>query len=143
MPTPAETRKLFAGAREAGLDVEQLRDLVEAASGQRSTKQLNRDQTRQVIDALVKLGARAGTPGRKPSGKRQPAGVTAMITPAQRTYIADLRAQLGGDWLKDEYFAGACKKRMGKTGLTTSADANRAIELLKKRIAYNAQRAAG
>ena len=137
MPTPAELRKIFAGAREAGLDDSQLRDLVEQITGQRSTRALNRDHTKRVIDGLVQLGARPGSPRPpKPSGRRPTPGVTAMISPAHMQLIQKLREQIGGDFVRDEYFAGVCRKVIHKSRPVTAADANRVVEALKRRAAW-------
>lgn len=143
MPTPAENTKIWAAARELGLSEDQLRDLVHQVSGQRSTRALTSAQTRALLDALVRLGARPGT-RRKPSGRRAADGVFKLITPAQRELIDALRGELGGDWLSDKYFAGACRKRLrGKERPTTAADGARMIEALKQRLAYNQRKAAG
>ncbi len=142
MPTVMETRKIFAGAREIGITEEQLRDLVEQVSNQRSVRQLTRTETGRLIDLLVQAGVRpAAAPAKKRSGRRVPAGVLKMITPGQRGQITWLRDQLGGDWLRDEYFAGACRRRIKKDAPTTAAEAASVIEMLKKRTDYNHKRA--
>jgi len=140
MPTPAETRKIFAAAREVGLDEDRLRDLVEQVSGQRSTRALDRGQTHQLIELLVGLGARKGSGRPKPSGRRPIDGVVNMISSAQRDMIGDLRAQLGGDWGREEYFRGACGKVIHKPAPLTARDGERVIEMLRARLAYNRSR---
>lgn len=140
MPTPAELRKIFASAREVRLEDEQLRDLVEQVSGQRSTRALSHEQTHQLIELLVGLGARKGAGRRKPAGRRPVDGVVNMISTAQRELIADLRTQLGEDWHRDEYFRGACRKVIHKDAPLTARDGERVIEMLRARGAYNRSR---
>jgi hypothetical protein len=146
-PTPPQIRKIMAAARELDLDEGQLRDLIgqRSATGSRSKRELTVGEAAAVIDDLVRLGASSGTAGargKKPSGRRSPAGVTRMITPEQREMIEQLRAELGGSWIRDEYFAGACRKRLrGKERPATSAEAATMIEVLKQRRAYDRSRA--
>lgn len=140
MPTPRELRKIFAAARELGLEEEKLRDLVEQVSGQRSTRALDALQTSTVIDALVRLGAASGAVATKPSGRRSVRGVTKLITPGQHDMIAVLRTRLGGDWLRDEYFEGACGRLLRKDRPRTAGEAARTIEMLRARLAHRERR---
>lgn len=142
MPTHQQTAKIFAAAREIGLDSDGVYDLVESACGARSVRALSVQQAAIVIDNLVRAGASSGAgkpKQRKPSGRRLPAGVMKMITPAQRAAIEHRRGELGGDWLRDDYFAGVCGKVIGKPAAITAADAAKVIEAMKKRRAYDRQ----
>jgi hypothetical protein len=147
MPTAGELKRIWAAAREIGLGEEALRNVVEDVSGQRSLRALSQYETGRVIDCLVRAGARparaAGEPaGRgKASGRRQTPGVVRMVTPAQRAYIADLRGKLGGDWLSDRYYEGACLKLLGKAVPTTSSDGSRVVQMLKIRLGASPGRA--
>ncbi|HEX6038951.1 phage protein GemA/Gp16 family protein [Longimicrobium sp.] len=141
MPSKRELAKIFAAAREVRLSEEQVRDVAEQVSGQRSISALDPQQTREVIDSLVRLGARGWTNGKKPSGRPRVPGVIKLITPEQRSYIQDLRKKLGEDWLRDEYFHGACGKVIGKPKATTAGDAARVIEMLRARLGYDKRRA--
>lgn len=141
MPNHAQIAKIHAAAREVGWDGDQLYELVQQVSGGRSVRALDTRQTKEVIDALVRAGARPGKRGRKPSGRRTAANEVLLITPDQRTLIGDLRAKLGGLWLGDRYLEGACVKRIGKPRPTSAGDAARVIEMLKHRLAYEAKRA--
>jgi hypothetical protein len=138
MPTAAQTKKIWASAREVGLEESELRDLVFTLSGARSISKLSDFHARELIDLLVRGGARKGTPKPKPSGRRKAPNEVQMITPGQRTEIERRRTALGGDWLRDEYFAGACRKRIKLDAPRTAAQAAQVIEMLKERAAYNA-----
>jgi hypothetical protein len=143
MPTNPQLKRIWAAAREVGLEEADLRDLVERCSGQRSISALTTEQAIPVIDALVRLGASApaNATGRRrasrPSGTRKPEGVTQLMTPGQATLIDTLRSELGGDWARDEYFAGAVNKRLGKSRPATAGEAAQVIEMLKGRRSYN------
>lgn len=139
MPTPPQLRKIFAAAREVGRSEEELRDLVELLSGARSISKLSETHTRELLDLLVRAGARAPAPRKKPSGRRTAPNETLLVTPSQRTEIERLRGKLGDDWLRDAYFAGACRKRIHQDAPRTAGEAMRVIEMLKQRLAYNRQ----
>ena len=51
--TPQQLRAIWTVARGQGLDEDALRDLVEAVSGQRSTRGLTRDQASDVLGHLT------------------------------------------------------------------------------------------
>lgn len=147
MPNAGETKKIWAGSREIGLEEPGLRDVVEAISGQRSISALSAAHTRRLIDRLVELrtggGIATAPKGAKPSGRREPAGVLKLITPGQRGEISRLRGEVGGDFLRDEYFAGVCLKRIKKAAPVTAGDAAKVIEALKARLRYEQEKAGG
>lgn len=143
MATAPQLRKIWGSARELGLGEEELRDVVERVTAQRSISALTCAQARDVIDQLVRLGATPGAQAdqpRKPSGRRRPEGVAALITPDQRALIEDLRAQLGGNWTRDSYFEGACKRLLRRPRPASSGDAARVIEMLKRRLEHDARK---
>jgi hypothetical protein len=139
MATPSQVSKIWAAGRELGKEREDVYDLVEQISGGRSITALTTEQAARVIDALIRAGARPAK--RKPSGKRVPAGVTKLISGPVRDEIARWRSSLGGDWGRDEYFAGACRKVIRKDAPTTGAEGAKVIEMLKKRAEYNSGKA--
>lgn len=77
--TYPQIRKLYALAKEKGIDNEELHELVYQCSGKDSIKSLSKDEGIRCIDRIE---------GRKvlPTGK---------ITPSQLSYINDLIKQLG------------------------------------------------
>jgi hypothetical protein len=146
VPTERQIPRIWAASRELGLDTEELRDLVERCSGQRSIRALTTEQAISVIDGLVRMGASAaakssGRSRARPSGKRKPEGVTQLMTAGQGELITTLRSELGGNWESDEYFAGACQKRLGKQRPATAGEASRVIEMLKARRSYDRRKA--
>jgi len=136
MPSGAQLKKVWASARELGLEEQELRDLVEDLTGRRSIGSLTFAQARDLIDALVRMGASRGPGTRKPSGRRAAANETKLISGDVRDYIARLRAQLGDRWLQDNYFAGACRRVIKRDRPRTAAEGARVVEMLKKRVAY-------
>lgn len=132
MPSPGQTAKIFSAARELGWDREQLYDLVEQVSGGSSVSALTTTQTHQVIEALVRAGARPGK-AKKPSGRRTAANESLLITPAQRELIEQLREDLGEKWTEERYYEGACMRVIKKPRPTTAGNAERVIEMLKAR----------
>lgn len=141
MPTRPQLRKIWGAAREIRLEEEALRDQVEAIAGHRRISKLTFAQADQLIELLVRLGATAGPGKRKPSGRRRAKGETKLISGEVRALIEDLRGQLGGKWLEDPYFAGACKRLFRKARPATAAEGARVVEMLKQRIAHDEQRA--
>jgi hypothetical protein len=140
MANQGQIAKIWAAARELGWEREQVYELVHQVSGGDSVRALTATQTTALIDVLVRAGARPGKKPSKPRGRRTAPNETLLITPDQRQLIEDLRSKLGGLWLEDRYLEGACAKRIGKPHPTTAGDAARVIEMLKQRIAYEAQR---
>ena len=134
--TRAQIGKIWGASKEIGLERDDLYDLVARVSGSRSISELSFEHARIVIDRLVALGARAGTPKPHPSGKPREPGVTDMIRPDQLTMIEHLRQQLGGDWMRPEYFDGACKRVIKRAQPRTVAEGVRVIEMLKQRIKH-------
>jgi hypothetical protein len=143
MPNAAQRRAIFGAARQLGLDDEQLRDQVEGVSGGRSVSALTQPQTKELLDAFARAGARLGSNSqtkRKPRGRRTQPGETLLITGDQREMIEDMRRRLGGKWEEERYFEGACARVIKKPRPTTAGDGVRVIEMLKQRIAYEAKR---
>lgn len=138
MPNRAQLAKIWAGAKEVGIDEPALRDLVEEISGSRSISGLSFAQAGDVIDHLVAAGARKG---RKPSGRRTAPGEFKILSGDQRDLIQDLREQLGGKWTEDRYFEGACRRVIKKPRATTAGNGARVIEMLKARLEYERSRA--
>ncbi len=95
-------RIVWGLARKAGLSEEELRDVVESVSSQRSTKAMSLSQTQQVIDRLRDL---AGQPRSHPKTRvtheypkkrhsvQDNGIVVQMVSPMQRRFI---------DWLLRE-----------------------------------------
>lgn len=146
-PLSQQIPKIWAAAREVGVEEPQLRDLVARCSstGSNSIRALNAAEANNVIDALVRLGASSSTGGRggkrRPSGRRKADGETQMITPRQVEEIARRRAELGEDWIRDEYYAGACRKRLRKDRPATAAEGAKVIEMLKQVLAHERRKA--
>lgn len=130
--------KIWAGAKEIGIEEPALRDLVEKVSGNRSISALSFAEAGDVIDHLVSAGARKGS---KPSGRRMPPGVKKLLTGDQRSLIQDLREKLGGKWTEDRYFEGACRRVIKKPRPTTAGNGARVIEMLKRRLEHEKARA--
>lgn len=124
--------RIWAAAREIGLDKDGVYDLIERVSGGRSLRALTVDQAGAVIDSLVRAGA---SKPRKPSGRRLPKGVKKLLTGGQRDEIERLRGELGGKWLEEPYFAGACKRLIRAERPSTGHQGSRVIEMLKQRVA--------
>ncbi len=141
MASAAQLRKIWGAAREIGLEETDLRALVERVSGSTSISALSFAQAGEVIDSLVAMGARAGTGRRRPSGRRAAKGEIKLISGPMRALISELRSQLGEKWMRDEYFAGACKRQIKQEHPRTAAEGSRVVEMLKKRIAYEEGRA--
>lgn len=136
MPTGAQLRKIWASARELGLEEEQLRDAVEDLSGSRSISGLSFRQARELIDNLVRLGATPGGGASKPSGRRTGEAEVKLVSGDVRRLIEQLRGELGGKWLEDPYFEGACKRVIRRPRPRTGAEGARVVEMLKKRLAH-------
>lgn len=136
MPTRAQTTKVFTAAKEIGWDREQIYDLVEQVSGGRSVSALTMDQASAVIDAMVRAGARAGTPKKKPRGRRTAENETLMVTRQQIDLMLDYRERLGGRWLEERYFEGACVRLIRRPRPINAGQGARVIEMLKRRLAH-------
>ena len=81
--TPMQRSKIFAEAKELGIDNELLHELVYAETGCRSLRMLTMVQAARVIDRL--------------EGKTTPKG---MATPKQKRFIESLLKQIG--WTGDD-----------------------------------------
>lgn len=139
MPTQAQVRKIWASARELGLDEGELRALVEDLTGSSSLSSLTFLQARNLIDTMVRMGATPGPGTVKPSGRRTDSAEVKLMSGPVRDLIADLRQKLGGKWVEDPYFEGACKRLIRRPRPRTGAEGARVIEMLKKRLAYEAE----
>lgn len=123
--TDAQRSKLFAAARELGLDNDELHALVKDVTGKTSVRQLTMDEAGHVIDALVQRGASSGA--RHPL----PAGVPRLVTPWQLARIRDLIHTLGWQDARPLY-EGVIKRALGGPVYPrTSAEAGKVIEAFK------------
>lgn len=136
MPTQAQVRKIWVSARELGLDEPDLRALVEDLTGSTSISNLSFTQARNVIDAMVRMGATPGAGASKPSGRRADPSEVKLVTGGVRDLIQDLRNKLGGKWLEEPYFEGACRRVIKTPRPRTGAEGARVVEMLKGRLVY-------
>ena len=117
--------KLWAQARELGMDGEALHALVAEKSGKTSLRALTAKEGIKVIDAMVELGASSG------QGRRleplQP-GVPRLVTPWQMKRLAELIAQLGWSQARWE---GVVRKAIGRPSPRTSGEAAGCLEAFK------------
>lgn len=79
--TQAQLRKIYAEARDAGLDNDYLHELIRNIHGKESLKELEKWEAAMLIDALVKMNGGADRPG--------------MITERQAWLLADYQIKLG------------------------------------------------
>ena len=140
MATKPQISKIFASLRELGWEREQLDQVVVQVSGGDSVRALSTEQAAKVIDVLVKAGASPSRKG-KPRGRRTAANETLLITPDQRKMIEDLRAQIGGSWIRVAYFESACMRVIRRYQPATAGEGAKVIEMLKKRLQYEIRKA--
>lgn len=79
--TQPQLRKIYAEAREAGLDNDYLHELVYSIYGKESLKDLEMWEAAMLIDALVKINGGGKRPG--------------MMTEKQKWLLADYQSKLG------------------------------------------------
>lgn len=146
------TRIIFALAKRAVLSEEELRDNVEAVSGQRSIRALD---NRQVNALIVRLRAMVGedadwVPSRKKSHayppKRTPivegGRVVRLVSPEQRLFIDWLlnnRIDLGGKDPK-RWLATMCHRMFSRPEPHTAREAGLVIGNLRKQAGRQALR---
>lgn len=146
--TAKQKKKIWTKADEIGLAEEQLRDIVEFASGQRSTKELTRFQAKVVIDILegnpppnpLRRGTTSADPlQRKISphprkGKKVIARFSSLASQRQIDFIESLRIKAGYD---DDHFKNHLWKYR-KVESLQELDAKKAgqlIDFLRKKLA--------
>jgi len=116
--------KLWAQARELGMDGEALHALVAEKTGKSSVRALTAKEGIKLIDGLVELGASG-------QGRRleplQP-GVTRLVTPWQMKRLAELIAQLGWSQARWE---GVVRKAIGRPSPRTSTEAAKCIDAVR------------
>ncbi|WP_110113247.1 phage protein GemA/Gp16 family protein [Bacillus sp. CGMCC 1.16541] len=113
--TKAQLKKIWATAKELGLDEESLRDVVEQVSKSRSISSLSIDQANKVIDRIANMT------------------VAGMATKKQIWLIGKLEEELG--WEDNPKRLQAFMKKyagVDRIEWLTSAKAWRIIESLKK-----------
>ena len=102
-----QVKKIWAVAKELGLDEESLRDVVAASTQQRHISALTRQQARAVIDQLELLAGRTPNLGYSRragmSKDEQNDEVIYIVSPAECDKIQNLREQLG--WTEAELTA--------------------------------------
>lgn len=142
MPSKAQMRKIWASARELGMEEETLRSIAHAVSGSDSLSALTFDEAKRVIDQLVEAGATRSPSYKsgKPRGRKTQDGEVLLITGPQRAHIQELREKLGDKWLRRRYFEGACMRLIHKPHPTTAGDGARVIEMLKARVKHQEAR---
>lgn len=79
--TQAQLRKIYAEARDAGLDNDYLHELIRSIHGKESLKELEKWEAAMLIDALVEMNGGADRPG--------------MITERQAWMLAEYQLKLG------------------------------------------------
>lgn len=119
-----QNRKIWASAKELGLEEEVLRDIVERATGQRSISSLTRKQANAVIEDLNRLAGK-----RKTTSSYRPG----MASPAQIRKIRALEHELG--WSSDPRRLQAFMKKycggIVRLEWLRAEQANKLIESLK------------
>lgn len=123
MVTEKQRAKIWACTYAQGMEETRLREIIERASGQRSTKALTKRQAIKVIEALEGTGT---LPVPKGNSK-----VITLITPAQIHLIEQLKTESG--WT-DEHLASYILKYYKRDNLRklTRSHAGVVINILKK-----------
>jgi hypothetical protein len=127
--TEAQRRAIFAGARRAGLAIEELRDLCPNHSVSKLT-------VAQAADLLTRLNQGTRYHREKPPRKpRRPTGTIALVSDGQRSIIARFRIALGWtpDMLTSHLQARKYPNQTARTmdQITTQFHAQAVIEHLK------------
>ena len=134
--TAAQCRRIWAQAREQGLDGDTLRDLVYGVTGLASIAALTKDQAAAVIEALnvdagripphpPACGGSRGGRGRSYAGT----GVEPLITGEQRRKIDALKGAL--TWRRRDGFTRFCRKIIKADQPRTIREGQMVIEALK------------
>lgn len=131
--TAAQIPAIWAAARAAGLDREQVYDLVEQVSGGRSITALSKDEARRVLDRLNPAGPRPRSRAQTRAPAQGPAAggpLPHIPSPEQRAYarklIEELEAERGAAFAQ-----GVVERATGKGSPLTSQDYQRVIEAVK------------
>lgn len=124
--TSGQNRAIFGSANAAGLDHDELRDLVaDVTRRTRSIADLNYAEAEKVIQRLKGEGF---VPRRTLQYRRQRAGVQQIITQEQEQLIAELASQR--HW-PAQTLIDFCKRQCKHYPLRTTQDANKVVEALK------------
>ena len=115
--TPAQQRKIYACARECGMDNDLLHLVIKDITGHSSLKELSAMEACLVIDTM--------------EGRQNNNSVKDAATPKQMCYIKDLMKQLG--WVNEKSepdmtrLDGMCKKyaKVDSKGVVTTAKAGK------------------
>lgn len=154
--TPQQIKLIQIGRRDLGLDEVTYREILRERFGVDSSKLLTMSQATELVNAFMSGGFKptpkpfppakpkppqaATTPSGaapKPPVRRaaKPPAITtgekvvAMVTPAQRAYIEDLRAEI--PWRVENGYQRWLEHNMGLTRVATRTEASRVIEGLK------------
>jgi hypothetical protein len=133
--TPAQMKKLWAGAKELEWGDVELHALAQELTGRTSLRELSRDEAARLIDRLVALGASASTAPRRraPRAAPLPENVIELATDRQISLIARLLHHVG--WTTtDPYFRGAVRRAIGRENIRTKGEAAKVIALLRYKV---------
>ncbi|MBE7413636.1 MAG: regulatory protein GemA [Leptospiraceae bacterium] len=83
--TPAQLRKIWASARDKGIDSDLLHTIVYQKTGKEHISDLHLGEAKRVIDRIC---------GRRKQSKFQPSGRVAKMSFAQRTYLESLIGEI-------------------------------------------------
>lgn len=130
--TPGQNRAIFGAATAAGLDIDDVRDVVESI-----TSETRKEPTRSISDlsyteaerVLARIKGKSFVPARTLQYRRQKAGVTQMVQKSQLDLIVQLATQR--NWpasTLEDFCLKVCKRRKP----LTTGEANKVIEGLKK-----------
>ncbi len=121
--TAAQVRAIHVARKARGIDRETYLAMLDDGWGASSCKDLDR---RQASELLRRLGLPLAPPRPKATPpERLPAGVTRMVTEAQRRLIGELCADLG---LTGRAYRGWLRRNQGLERVRTSAEARRVID---------------
>lgn len=124
--TNKQKQLIWRLARNAHIEEEDLRDMTETISGQRSTKELSRAQAAQLIDRLLELS------GKVPKARRERPG---KITEKQIWMVGQIETGLG--WSQTPWRLHGLVKKLYKADALewlTHAQGWRLIETLKEML---------
>lgn len=138
--TPAQKRKIFATARELGLDNDLLHAVVVNRTGKKHISDLNKHQAIMIIDELEHRAGRSTRCVVLPDNRQ-----VVLATKEQLWKMRQLEKQLGWD-ANPKRLRGFCRKYAGKVEnieWLTKAQAWRVIEGLKALLAREQEKAGG
>jgi hypothetical protein len=119
-----------------GLSDDEYRDILRAATGAESSKDMDYHQYDKLLQRFKELGFKVTS---KTNGRRQPYLTApgrdpgALPTPAQQKKLNDLYDELG--WAENERRIGFNRRMLKKPWPQTRAEANKITEALKAMIA--------